>query len=59
MAAAKAMLLDVLTLAAYAGFDDLREELVASLSATCWRRHRLPGYVSAYGAKGRSCSRRC
>jgi glutamate-1-semialdehyde 2,1-aminomutase len=51
MAAAKAMLLDVLTPAAYAGFDDLREELVARARHVL-ARHRLPGYVSAHGAKG-------
>ena len=51
MAAAKAMLLDVLTPAAYAHFDGLREELVARARHVLGRHH-LPGYVSAYGAKG-------
>jgi glutamate-1-semialdehyde 2,1-aminomutase len=51
MAAAKAMLLDVLTPAAYAWFDELREELVARAEQTL-RRHGVPGYVSAFGAKG-------
>ena len=51
MAAAKAMLLEVLTPAAYARFDELREELVAQ-ALHVLGRHHLPGYVSAYGAKG-------
>ena len=51
MAAAKAMLLEVLTPAAYAHLDDLREELV-DRAHHILGRHHLPGYVSAYGAKG-------
>ena len=51
MAAAKAVLLEVLTPAAYAHLDELREELVARAHHTLGRHH-LPGYVSAYGAKG-------
>jgi glutamate-1-semialdehyde 2,1-aminomutase len=51
MAAAKAVLLDVLTPAAYAHFDALREDL-ADRCRDALRRHRLPGYVSAFGAKG-------
>jgi glutamate-1-semialdehyde 2,1-aminomutase len=51
MAAARATLLEVLTPAAYAHFDDLREEL-ASRARRCLDRHHLPGYVSAFGAKG-------
>ncbi|MGI9052595.1 MAG: aspartate aminotransferase family protein [Ilumatobacteraceae bacterium] len=51
MAVAKAVLLDVLTPAAYAHLDELCSELVARAHHTLGR-HRLPGYVSAYGAKG-------
>ena len=51
MAAAKALLLEVLTPDAYRHIDDLREELVGRAHHTLGR-HRLPGYVSAYGAKG-------
>jgi glutamate-1-semialdehyde 2,1-aminomutase len=51
MAAAKAMLLDVLTPAAYAHFDDLRDDLADRARHVLHRRH-LPGYVSAFGAKG-------
>ena len=51
MAAAKAMLLEVLTPAAYAHFDGLREELAARARHVL-ARHHLPGYVSALGAKG-------
>jgi len=51
MAAAKAVLCEVLTPAAYRHFDDLREELVSRTLHTLGR-HRIPGYVSAYGAKG-------
>ena len=51
MAAAKAMLLDVLTPAAYAHLDDLREQLVDG-ALDILGRHRLTGYVSAFGAKG-------
>jgi glutamate-1-semialdehyde 2,1-aminomutase len=51
MAAAKAMLLEVLTPAAYRHLDDLRGELVERAHHVLGR-HRIPGYVSAYGAKG-------
>ena len=51
MAAAKAMLLEILTPAAYAHLDELREELVERVRHTLGR-HRIPGYVSAFGAKG-------
>ncbi len=51
MAAAKAMLHEVLTPAAYAHVDSLREELAAR-ARRILARHRLPGYVSALGAKG-------
>ena len=51
MAAAKAVLIDILTPAAYAHLDELREHLVERCRHTL-RRHDLPGYVSAYGAKG-------
>jgi glutamate-1-semialdehyde 2,1-aminomutase len=51
MAAAKAMLLDVLTPAAYGLLDELREDLVERARHVLGRHH-LPGYVSAYGAKG-------
>lgn len=51
MAAAKAVLLDILTPDAYAHFDELREDL-AERAVHILRRHRLPGYVSAFGAKG-------
>ena len=51
MAAAKATLLEVLTPEAYRHLDDLREELTARARHTLGRHH-LPGYVSAYGAKG-------
>ena len=52
MAAAKALLLDVLTPAAYRHFDDAARRVRRAA-----RPHRsagtdLPGYVSAYGAKG-------
>ncbi len=51
MAAAKAMLLEVLTPAGYAHLDRLREQLVDG-ALHVLGRHRLAGYVSAYGAKG-------
>jgi len=51
MAAAKVLLLDVLTPAAYGHLDELREDLVDRVQHTLGR-HRLPGYVSAFGAKG-------
>ena len=51
MAAAKAMLLDVLTPAAYGHLDELREDLVERAEHVLVRRG-LPGYVSAFGAKG-------
>jgi glutamate-1-semialdehyde 2,1-aminomutase len=51
MAAAKAVLLEVLTPPAYRHLDDLREHLVARIVDSL-ERHRLPGYVSAFGAKG-------
>jgi glutamate-1-semialdehyde 2,1-aminomutase len=51
MAAAKAVLLEVLTAAAYRHFDELRAELTERAHHVLGR-HRIPGYVSAYGAKG-------
>jgi glutamate-1-semialdehyde 2,1-aminomutase len=51
MAAAKALLLDVLTPAAYRHLDDLREDLSDRCRHVLGRYH-LPGYVSAFGAKG-------
>ncbi|MET0578989.1 MAG: aminotransferase class III-fold pyridoxal phosphate-dependent enzyme, partial [Ilumatobacteraceae bacterium] len=51
MATAKVLLLDVLTPAAYRHLDDLREDFVQRIDDTL-ARHRLPGYVSAFGAKG-------
>jgi glutamate-1-semialdehyde 2,1-aminomutase len=51
MAAAKAMLHEVLTPAAYCHLDELREELVAR-SLHVLARYGVPGYVNAYGAKG-------
>ena len=51
MAAAKVLLLDVLTPAAYRHLDDLRDDFVERIEDTL-ARHRLPGYVSAFGAKG-------
>ena len=51
MAAMKAVLLEMLTPAAYRHFDELREELVERVRHTLGR-HRIPGYVSAFGAKG-------
>lgn len=51
MAAAKAMLCEVLTPAGYAHLDRLRDQLVAQADEVL-ARHHLPGYVSAYGAKG-------
>jgi glutamate-1-semialdehyde 2,1-aminomutase len=51
MAAAKAVLLDVLTPAAYAHFDELRERFVDRVRHALGRNH-VPGYVSAFGAKG-------
>ena len=51
MAAAKAMLLEVLTPAAYAHVDALREQLVERARHVL-ARHHLPGYVSVFGAKG-------
>jgi glutamate-1-semialdehyde 2,1-aminomutase len=51
MAAAKAVLCDVLTPDAYRHLDELRTELV-DRSHHILGRHRLPGYVSSYGAKG-------
>jgi glutamate-1-semialdehyde 2,1-aminomutase len=51
MAAAKAVLLDVLTPAAYAHLDELREHLVDRVRHALGD-HRIPGYVSAFGAKG-------
>ena len=51
MAAAKAVLLEVLTPAAYRHLDELRDELAERVHHVLGR-HRIPGYVSAYGAKG-------
>ena len=51
MAAAKAVLLEVLTPAAYRHLDDLRRQFVERIDHTLHRNH-IPGYVNAYGAKG-------
>ena len=51
MAAAKAVLLDVLTPAAYRHLDALRGDLTERAHHVLGR-HGIPGYVSAYGAKG-------
>ncbi len=51
MAAAKAVLLEVLTPDAYRHLDDLREAFVDRIQHSLGQHH-LPGYVSAYGAKG-------
>jgi glutamate-1-semialdehyde 2,1-aminomutase len=45
------VLLEVLTPAAYRHFDELRSELTERAHHALGR-HRIPGYVSAYGAKG-------
>ena len=59
MAAAKAMLLEILTPAAYRHLDDLRERAWSSGATTRSAATASPGYVSALGAKGASCSRPC
>jgi glutamate-1-semialdehyde 2,1-aminomutase len=51
MAAVKATLTEVLTPAAYEHFTTLREHLQQGAEAIL-AEHDLPGYVSAYGAKG-------
>jgi glutamate-1-semialdehyde 2,1-aminomutase len=51
MAAARVTLLDVLTPEAYRRFDQLRAVMVDGATDILDRYH-LPGYVSAYGAKG-------
>ncbi|MBA3289295.1 MAG: aspartate aminotransferase family protein [Acidimicrobiia bacterium] len=51
MAAAKALLTEVLTPAAYAHIDELREAFVERIRHTLGR-YGIPGYVSAFGAKG-------
>jgi glutamate-1-semialdehyde 2,1-aminomutase len=51
MAAAKALLCEVLTPAAYAHLDELREAFVERVRHALGRSH-VPGYVSAFGAKG-------
>jgi glutamate-1-semialdehyde 2,1-aminomutase len=51
MAAARATLLDVLTPDTYRRIDELREVMVRGATGVL-RRYDLPGYVSAYGAKG-------
>ena len=51
MAAAKVLLLDVLTPTAYRHLDELLAQLVERAHHSLGRHH-LPGYVSAYGAKG-------
>ena len=56
MAAAKATLLEVLTPAAYAHFDDLREELAAA-SATASTATTCPATSAPSAPRGRSCSR--
>ena len=59
MAAAKAMLLEVLTPAAYRHFDELREELVERARPHPRAPPPARATCSAFGAKGASCSRRC
>ncbi|MCI0687425.1 MAG: aminotransferase class III-fold pyridoxal phosphate-dependent enzyme [Sporichthyaceae bacterium] len=51
MAAAKAVLTEILTEDAYAHFDRLRAIMVAG-AEDILRRYELPGYVVAYGSKG-------
>jgi glutamate-1-semialdehyde 2,1-aminomutase len=51
MAAAKATLLEVLTPEAHAHLEHLRDRM-ADGAVEVLARHRIPGYVSAYGAKG-------
>jgi glutamate-1-semialdehyde 2,1-aminomutase len=51
MAAARAMLFEVLTDDAYRHLDRLREQMVADAQRVL-ADYGLPGYVSAYGAKG-------
>jgi glutamate-1-semialdehyde 2,1-aminomutase len=51
MAAARAALTEVLTDAAYARFERLRELMVAGCEAAI-RKHELPAHVVAMGAKG-------
>ena len=51
VATMKTVLLDILTPAAYRHFDELRDELVERVHHTLGR-YRIPGYVSAFGAKG-------
>jgi glutamate-1-semialdehyde 2,1-aminomutase len=51
MAAAKATLLEVLTPEAHAHIEHLRDRMAAG-AVEVLGRHGIPGYVSAYGAKG-------
>jgi glutamate-1-semialdehyde 2,1-aminomutase len=51
MAAARATLTEVLTPDAYRRFDELRDVMVRGATDVL-RRNGLPGFVSAYGAKG-------
>ena len=51
MATAKTVLYDVLTPDAYRHLEELRTEL-AERAHHILGRYRIPGYVSAYGAKG-------
>jgi glutamate-1-semialdehyde 2,1-aminomutase len=51
MAAARAVLLEVLTPEAYAHFDRLRS-IMANGAEEILRRYDLPGHVRSYGAKG-------
>jgi glutamate-1-semialdehyde 2,1-aminomutase len=51
MAAARAVLTEILTPAAYAHFESLRAAMADGAEAIL-RRYGLPGHVRAYGAKG-------
>jgi glutamate-1-semialdehyde 2,1-aminomutase len=51
MAAARAVLLEILTPEAYAHFDRLRS-IMADGAEEIIRRYELPGHVRSYGAKG-------
>jgi glutamate-1-semialdehyde 2,1-aminomutase len=51
MAAARAVLTEILTDSAYARFARLRERMVTGAEEIL-RRHGLPGFVRSYGAKG-------
>jgi glutamate-1-semialdehyde 2,1-aminomutase len=51
MAAARAVLQDILTPEAYAHYDALRDTMVGG-AEDILRRYRLPGFVRAFGCKG-------